>query len=226
VLRDYEHRVRVNCSLGAPSDMRPLDDSIQAFARDLGLPEDFFRSLLGESDWSFVIKLHAVIESAVSHLLAGTLGRSDLLGLFGRLELGNPTTGKLAFGKALNCLDDDERGFIRQLSELRNSLVHDVRNVSFSFTNYISALDPNKLRAIAQSVYIPNPSESDVNHKQLALTLFKQDPRRQIWTCAMVFLLQAYQYKEAARRLHTDNQLMREAMGRDDDEEDEQPEGA
>ena len=43
----------------------------------------------------------------------------------------------------------------------------------------------------------------------------------------MVFLLQAYQYKEAARRLHTDNQLLREAMGLDDDDDgEEEPEGA
>jgi len=37
------------------------------------LPDDFYNNLLKEDDWSFVIKLHSLIEASVTHLLTETL---------------------------------------------------------------------------------------------------------------------------------------------------------
>lgn len=116
---------------------RPIAD----IENQLGLPVGFLRGLYDhEDDWSFVIKAHAFLEAALTHLLADHLGREDLLPVFAYLETSNVRTGKLAFVKAFDLLDKGARRFIHTLSELRNDLVHEVSNVGFNFAAYVSSL--------------------------------------------------------------------------------------
>ena len=115
-----------------------LDDSLGRLERDCELPPGFCFALLQETDWSFVIKLHALLETAVSQLLVHTLGHNELADVFARLEMSNTQTGKLAFVNALHVLPKAHVEFIRALSELRNQLVHRVKNVNFNLTEYFS----------------------------------------------------------------------------------------
>jgi hypothetical protein len=116
---------------------RPIAD-IEA---QLGLPTGFLLGLYAhEDDWSFVIKSHAFLEAALTHLLADHLGREDLLPVFAYLETSNIRTGKLAFVKAFDLLDKGARRFIHTLSELRNDLVHEVSNVNFKFDIHLAQL--------------------------------------------------------------------------------------
>jgi hypothetical protein len=116
---------------------RPIAD----IENQLGLPTGFLRGLYDhEDDWSFVIKSHAFLEAALTHLLADHLGKEDLLPVFAYLETSNVRTGKLAFVKAFDLLDKGARRFIHTLSELRNDLVHEVSNVNFDFATYVSNL--------------------------------------------------------------------------------------
>jgi len=85
-----------------------------------------------------VIKLHALLESAVSQLLVNALAREELADVFASLEMSNTKTGKFAFVKALDLLPKAHLDFIRELSELRNQLVHFVKNVSFNITEHFS----------------------------------------------------------------------------------------
>ena len=116
---------------------RPIAD----IENQLGLPAGFLKGLYDhEDDWSFVIKAHAFLEAALTHLLADHLGREDLLPVFAYLETSNVRTGKLAFVKAFDLLDKGARRFIHTLSELRNDLVHEIGNVSFNFEAYVAQL--------------------------------------------------------------------------------------
>ena len=115
-----------------------LEDSLGRLERDCGLPIGFCLALLRESDWSFVIKLHALLETAVSQLLVNALARKELADVFASLEMSNTKTGKLAFVKSLNLLPKAHLDFIRALSELRNQLAHRVQNVSFNITAHFS----------------------------------------------------------------------------------------
>jgi len=115
---------------------------IQRIERGLQLPDDFLVGLLNErDDWSFVIKTHALIELAVNHALIATLRKPEVSKVIERLELSNQATGKLALIKSLALLDKEHRSFIRWLSELRNHLVHDARNVAFDLDRYGNDLD-------------------------------------------------------------------------------------
>ena len=123
----------------------PLSDAqenpITEIEKQLGLPVGFLRNLYDhEDDWSFVIKSHAFLEAALTHLLADHLGKEDLLPVFAYLETSNVRTGKLAFVKAFDLLDKGARRFIHTLSELRNELVHEISNVGFTFASYVSNL--------------------------------------------------------------------------------------
>ncbi|MEZ5541063.1 MAG: hypothetical protein R3F42_03370 [Pseudomonadota bacterium] len=81
----------------------------------LGLAKGFFVRLVTEDDWSFVIKLHALYEAAISKLITEKFGESRLESFVSRLELGDRARGKLRLAKDLELLDEEERKFISPL---------------------------------------------------------------------------------------------------------------
>src|SRR3546814_8687791 len=91
--------------------MRISDWSSDVCSSDLkiGVRENFFKDLLGEDDWSFVIKLHALFEAAFTHLLLFHFKEPELTDIFARLELSNKATGKIAFLGKLELLGKDNQ---------------------------------------------------------------------------------------------------------------------
>lgn len=132
-----------------------VDAGIAELEAKIGVRENFFRDLLREDDWSFVIKLHALFEAACTHLLLFHFKEPELTEIFSRLELSNKTTGKVAFLGKLELLNKENRRLVSTLSELRNSLVHDVRNAEFSLATTVAGLAPSELKqfAVAFSPY-------------------------------------------------------------------------
>jgi hypothetical protein len=119
-----------------------LQEAAEQIEKELGLPKGFFSGLMNEDDWSFVVKLESLLESACTYLLVKATNQPALEDVFSRIEIANKYTGKIAFIKALNLLEERDRAFVHALAALRNTLVHNVRNVaSFSFSSYIDSLD-------------------------------------------------------------------------------------
>lgn len=162
-----------------------LGDYVPLLEAKLGIKPGFFNSLDDddENDWSFVIKLHALVEAAVSHLLTEQLHRPELSGLFARLDISNETTGKAAFVKALALLDKPERRFMTALSTLRNGLVHDVRNVDFDLLQHIEKMDKEQQGAFLRDFNLLSTEITD-NIRNL----FRHDPRQALWFSGMAFL--------------------------------------
>jgi len=125
------------------------DKSIIELQTKLGLPKSFFDSLLKEDDWSFVIKLHSLIESVTSSLLVYHFKDKRLESIFKRIELSNKSVGKIAFLKALGLLRESNRRYIVKLSELRNQIVHNVSHYNLSLQGYVSKLDKNQLKSFS-----------------------------------------------------------------------------
>jgi hypothetical protein len=116
----------------------------------VGLPTDFLDQLMQESDWSLIIKLHAVFEAVLGSLIVRSLGSKEIEGQVAYLDFNNTKSGKVAFARALGLLERLDVAFLRGLSELRNGLVHDVRNVAFSLKGYVSGMsetDRKKFRS-------------------------------------------------------------------------------
>lgn len=123
---------------------KQLLEAIAELESDTGVKTGFFTGLLAEDDWSFIIKIHALYEAAVSSLITNKIGHVELDGFVSRLELGDKSRGKLKLAKELNLLDDNERKFIYCLSEVRNAFVHNVRNTQVNLEKYLESLDENK----------------------------------------------------------------------------------
>ena len=146
----------------------PMDKGILALEEMVGVKRNFFADLLKEDDWSFIIKLHALFEAACTHLLLYHLKEPALAEIVSRLELSNKSIGKAAFLEKVGLLGKESRRFVSSLSELRNTLVHDVRNSAFSLNDLMGSFDAKGLRDFAVSF---SPSESLTrkfeNHPQL-----------------------------------------------------------
>ena len=131
--------------------MPSLFVGIDELERKLGVSPGFVEALEKEDDWSFVIKLHALFESVCTHLLVHHFRESSIHDIVSHLELSNKRTGKAAFLKALGLLGDDERRYISSLSELRNNLVHDVRQSTFRLAEMVEAFDAKALKAFTKT---------------------------------------------------------------------------
>lgn len=168
---------------------QPPAELVPLLELKLGLQSGFFDSLDGENenDWSFIIKTHALVEAAVSHLLTQHLQKPELNELFARLDISNKVTGKAAFVKALGLLEEPERRFISSLSELRNQLVHDVRNVDFDLAAHVANMSSKQLDTFLRNF---NLLSTDVTND--VRNLFCFDPRQALWYAAMTFLSIVY----------------------------------
>lgn len=87
---------------------------------------DIHKELEGNDDWGLIVKLHAMLETALNTSIVKELSRPELESVIIRLDTSNPKIGKVAFAKALKIVSHDSSVFLQQLSELRNFCVHDI----------------------------------------------------------------------------------------------------
>jgi hypothetical protein len=120
------------------------DEVPSFFEQELGLPTGFFTKLLHEDDWSFIIKLHAFFEGVITELLTKSLERDHLRGVLAQLPISDKRIGKMAFVRELSLLEEGPQKFISDLSDLRNKLVHNVRNVQFDLKEHVAKLDKHQ----------------------------------------------------------------------------------
>ena len=169
-------------------------ERITDLEQQLGLPLGFFGGLVKEHDWSFVVKLHALIESTCSLLLRDVFTVSterfflkeqrtiDLAKQFSWLELSNVRTGKIAFLKGMQLIEKSHISFISSLSELRNRLVHDVSKVGFSFNEFINNLDDNQFKKFRNSLGYAIKSEMTyLDRKYPPDEFIRNEPLMAIW---------------------------------------------
>lgn len=187
-------------------------EEVQALEVDLGLPKGFFYSLMRESDWSFIIKLHALVEASVTHLLEHELDNPGASTFVHRLNLGG-RTGRLQLAQDLGMLDV-EIPFLKQLSKIRNDCVHDVRNVTFGFKSYIGALNPDAkkemLKAFAPilaEVPMVGPNGATTGRDEF-VTL---NPKLAIWITSLSVLATINISKDRAKLI---TERMKWALGR------------
>lgn len=166
---------------------RAPQDSAKKLLASTGLPENFLDNLLEESDWSFIIKLHALFEAVLASLIAKKLEAPALQDAITNLEFNNSKAGKVTFAQALELLDAKEASFLRGLSELRNRLVHNVRNVQFDLRAYLKNMDANQRKTFknqfGRAVISLSDGEAEYNR------FLQENPSRIIYFAAYSCLL-------------------------------------
>ena len=184
-------------------EQESIRSAVRRIETDLGLTPGFLENLRDENDWSFVIKVHAIFEAATGHLLCQVLNREELADVLSFLELSDKRRGKIAFVAALGLLEKADRRFISSLSELRNGLVHDVRNSTFSLGDHVGRMDAAALKQFAKNFNSFSKSLNDrvwLGEQQVTSEeAFRRDPKTALWWSAMVTLSLIYHAREIER---------------------------
>lgn len=157
--------------------------SAEKLLASVGLPPNFVLALVQESDWSLIIKLHAVFEAVIASLIVKQLKTPDVEEVVSHLDFNNVKSGKVAFARALGLIDSRQAAFLRGLSELRNALVHDIKKVQFNLREHVRSLDNPQLKKF-KSEFGASVCALE-NGKRMYTDLLEQNP-------AQIVLLAAY----------------------------------
>ena len=116
-------------------ETREVGRALTALSKDLDLPPGFLTDLLLEqSDWAFVVKAQAILETAVTTLLVAQLGKPELGDFIAEdMEMSQ----RIKMLSALNLCSPAQREMMRRLSSLRNKLAHTAHGTLFSFHEYL-----------------------------------------------------------------------------------------
>lgn len=155
--------------------VEPESGGWEQYEKSFGLSAAFFATLEKDNDWSFVIKVHALIEAALNKLITAALGDNRLMDIVTRLDTGDTRRGKIAFVSALELLPKGDRQFISIMSQLRNEVAHDVSQVEFSFSAWIAKLPTPQFDTFVRSV---SRSPDDVKTDETLMTERKKHMRQ------------------------------------------------
>lgn len=154
---------------------------------ELAVPTEVIQNISKGSDWEVIIKLHALLESGLNEMLIYKLGK-DLTETVLRLETSNAKTGKVAFAKGFGMITKFQFSFIRRLSELRNILVHDAKELTFSFSNWWNSLKKETKDAWKRDMHYYNPEKKEFS----PLVSMESDLMNTLTFSIMVILTLAY----------------------------------
>lgn len=171
-------------------------NDLKSLETKLGLPVDFYKNLLYDSDWSFVIKISAMFEAAATHALTERLGHPNLLKSFSFLEYANGRYGKIKLLKDLNIITKEQAAVLTKLAELRNRFAHDVSNVNMTLKMYIDELsDKNQREAFVSWAGLginQDPILFEEGHSVTKKDLVLQNPKFAIWVTSAEILACIY----------------------------------
>ena len=203
--RAPRRRVPLSSTLGpkgtimADNQIEEQLSCIRDFEARLGVPSGFFERLLHEDDWSFLIKLHALVEAAATTVLTEALNRPELRDLLARAPLSDSEYGKLSMMKVLNIVSSPYRGFMRKLSELRNLAVHNVQNTSLRLLTLVEEAPKSKRAALADTLGVGLRCSTAERLKML-----EENPRGLVWISALCLISMLSLHMA---RLSSDNRL-------------------
>jgi len=122
-----------------------LMEEAQKFCEGVGLHKDLIREIIKtDSDWAFVLKVDALLESATKQILRKGLRiklmnkviQNDTLeGFVDSLPM-NGRTGLLKLLDAA-CLPPEELGFVETIRKVRNTYAHDIRFADVSLLELV-----------------------------------------------------------------------------------------
>jgi hypothetical protein len=174
-----------------------IDQFLATMAKELGLEERFFHNLISEpEDWSFVIKAHALLESAVCTWLAAHFGKPELQDVFARRMMMRARIGML---RALKLGDKEEWKMLEAFGELRNFLVHNVKQTAFTFEEFFK--DASCLNDFRNDFVIGEDADT------FRPTVAKY-PRQAMWTCVVAIAAHSFEASVQARIKETHHKAL------------------
>jgi hypothetical protein len=114
---------------------------VERQARRVGVPTDFLYKVGHEpEDWAFVIKIHALVETAVTNIVVRHVSRPELDHELRQM----PLSRKLTWAGQMHLLPAEQLDFARALSALRNSVAHNVSAIpAFDIPSAVAKMKPD-----------------------------------------------------------------------------------
>jgi DNA-binding MltR family transcriptional regulator len=166
-----------------------FNERVGLLSQSMGFESEFLHALNDdENDWSFIVKLHAVLEAAVNELLRAKLAEPALATmLIDRLNL----SLRIDTLEELGIIDSDGSKRMRVLGKLRNKLVHDVRQIDFKLITLVDTV--GKKKDFAENYIAPDLR---------SLMLANDDhpdwrARHAIWLSVIYVVAQAWQARDS-----------------------------
>ena len=180
-------------------------DQIKAFKfikeleTELNLPKKFFICLLRNDDWSFIIKIHTLIDVAITKAVIETLGKPEIEDSIERLNLNT----KLGFAKKLNLLEKDSLLFVQKLSEMRNQFAHNISDVGVEILEFLNSSKKEKRDGFLKAFRWGNTKAEEIIVKEedrtlqnllkiLAFNFADELPKIAIWTGSLLVLRETH----------------------------------
>jgi hypothetical protein len=120
------------------------------------------------------------------------LGDPRLEEIISRLDVSDRQRGKLAFVKALDLLPEEERAFIQKLAELRNSLVHNIKNLDFNLKLYLEELDQAQRKAFKGPIISILKGFVENGTEESSRKMFDEMPRGALLVCVIAVTMRVY----------------------------------
>lgn len=156
---------------------------LQTISELLGLRADLLTDLLflEGSDWSFLIKTNALLETATVVLLTDHLGKPELQDFFAQeLEMSQ----RIKMLRALDVISEAEMKMLQALGRMRNNLAHNAKETDFTFAAYFSNKD--RKRSFADNLACMWPDKVNWSGKEVSRVYFvEQMPRLAVWGAMM-----------------------------------------
>jgi hypothetical protein len=131
----------------------PLIEAVRSLESEIGLEAGFVEALLKEpNDWSFVVKIHAISEAALTHVIVEALGRPELREVVGHINMGDTRAGKLVIAERLGLLGEPSIKFLREVATMRNRFVHGVRHINLRIEEFAATLKPKDAERLWQAL--------------------------------------------------------------------------
>ena len=172
---------------------------ISELEKYLQLPEGFYQQLYKEEDWSFLIKLNALIEAACTHALIACLHAPELIDSFANIDLGNAKYGKVIMLRKLNALTSEQAKILQLLYEMRNSVAHNVAKVSFTFKSHLAGLDKQQRSSFIKRIGHGIADSISVGNKSISRDEFViSNPKISLWMTTAEIIACLYLENEIA----------------------------
>lgn len=156
--------------------------SIKKFEEELSLPKNFFNKLIDEDDWTFIIKLSALLEAVTTNILIEKIDYRNLEESISFMDYANPRTGRIKFLKDMNVLSKEHYKVLEKFALLRNQVVHKIENVDFSFDKYIEGFDKGQKKSFVKDFGLGINDEIKIKDIKISKHDFVlENPKLAIW---------------------------------------------
>jgi hypothetical protein len=189
------------------------DEAVRALEQELGITEGFLTSLMNTDvdDWSFVIKLHALTEAALTHLITIALGREELRDFFAEMQMGHARRGKIGIARRLSLIDDRLVKFIMALGRIRNRFAHRPHSVGDRIEQFVDSIPVSERDSFWRTLAYFGDGDTVINvagNTVDILTFTRNNPKFAVWLSATVAVGTIYIQKESEAQRRQHQQLM------------------